>query len=77
MEQDSVPPSALLPRIEPRRSRFSLRAPEGRANAAAAGFTAAAAAVAAQIDEPIAKAAVLVACAVLTWLVGLYQPRPL
>jgi len=74
---ESLPPSAKLPVIDHRRSRFSLRAPEGRANFGAAGLTAAAAAVAAQVDEPIAKAAILVACAVLTWLVGLYQPRPL
>jgi hypothetical protein len=82
MVDESLPPSSErrahwtpLPQPAPR-SRFSLKAPEGRANAAAAGFTLAASGAAYMIEEPLARSLVLLGCAALTYVVGLFQPRP-
>lgn len=77
MNSDSVPPFTPVP--PPRRSRFSrfsLRAPEGRSNAAALGMALGAAGAAYAIPEAVTRALVLLGCSVSLYLVGLFQERP-
>jgi len=72
-DEPSIPPSVRFPRA-PHPPRFSIQPGPGP-NVAAASLAVAAASAGYGIENPALRAAVLLACSVVLYLMGLFQER--